>query len=331
VNDSRNQVLVLGAVTDDMLLTIGSREPAIARSGLGGIVYAAAPLALLDCHPSLAGNVSSVLRERLESLLEPIGVDLGHVQWTAAAPYRVHLLRLAELPHAIEVASSVPQALTPLELGRLARRARWSCAYVNMVSGFEVGPAALASLAEATPVYLDYHMLSSGIDARGLRYRRVHPQWRELVASAWCVQLNLNEFTELALEVGVGGFAFVDQVVGLIDMLPSRVRAVIVTRGADGATFAVRRNGRVAVGESERAACSWSPAGQVVGTGDGFGAGVAASLIAEAGGISLESLSRAVRVGSQVARCAVMTREHGALHRAIRQAVGHPGRRASDV
>ncbi len=139
---------------------------------------------------------------------------------------------------------------------------------VNMMSGFDITIDTLDEIrmvvrAKATPVHLDLHNLTLGVNADATRSRRPVPDWRR-----WCfmmnsVQMNAAEALGLTVE-----HTDIDALVK--QMVPLMVQAVCITHGEKGATVYEAQH-KSAITHTVEAA----PAGKnqdTVGCGDIFGA-----------------------------------------------------------
>ena len=106
--------------------------------------------------------------------------------------------------------------------------------FLDMISGFDITLETLDQIRLAvrpknTPIHLDIHSLSLGIDSEASRYRRALSEWRR-----WCfminsVQMNEEEAAGLTVER-------YDEEILAKQMLPLMVNAMCVTRGARGVT-----------------------------------------------------------------------------------------------
>ncbi|MGA9408691.1 MAG: carbohydrate kinase family protein [Bacteroidota bacterium] len=106
--------------------------------------------------------------------------------------------------------------------------------FLDMISGLDITLETLDQIRLAvrpknTPIHLDVHSLTLGVDAEASRYRRAVSEWRR-----WCfminsVQMNEEEAAGLTVER-------YDEEALAKQMLPLMVNALCVTRGARGVT-----------------------------------------------------------------------------------------------
>jgi hypothetical protein len=139
---------------------------------------------------------------------------------------------------------------------------------VNMISGSDITIDTLDEIrmvvrAKATPVHLDLHNLTLGVNADATRYRRPLADWRR-----WCfmmnsIQMNAEEATGLTAE-----YADIDQLVK--QMVPLMVQALCITHGENGAVVyeAQHKSAVVHTIAGERAGKN----ADAIGCGDIFGA-----------------------------------------------------------
>jgi sugar/nucleoside kinase (ribokinase family) len=105
---------------------------------------------------------------------------------------------------------------------------------LNMISGWDItldtlDQIRLAVRAKNTPIHLDLHSLTLGVNSDATRVRRAVSEWRR-----WCfminsVQMNEEEAAGLTIEK-------YDEESLAKQMLPLMVNALCITRGAEGAT-----------------------------------------------------------------------------------------------
>jgi hypothetical protein len=169
--------------------------------------------------------------------------------------------------------------------------------YINFVSGYEMELPTLERLRAAFPgpIYADLHSLLLGREPDGTRVPRPLSEWRRWVSCLDVVQLNEDELLaltgeDLPMTAAVG------------EILAAGPEVVLVTRGAEGASFATLAAGAdttlVEVPPPGGAA-----AGDPTGCGDVWGATCCARLFA---GASIEDAIEEA-------------------HRAARSKLSHPG------
>ncbi len=124
-----------------------------------------------------------------------------------------------------EIAPAIP-------FERLRRYVRSDAILINMVSGFDIALETLDLMRmetrdDGTPIHLDYHNLTLGVNERQERYRHPVETWRRWAFMTETVQLNEQEIGGLA-----GGGMSEEQTVGHLLSLVGK--GVIVTRRERG-------------------------------------------------------------------------------------------------
>jgi sugar/nucleoside kinase (ribokinase family) len=107
--------------------------------------------------------------------------------------------------------------------------------YVNFLSGFEMGLETAEALRAgfAGPIHADLHSLFLGCPGAGVRQMRSLPEWERWVRCFDAVQLNEEELGML-----LGEDAVEDADGGAARVLREGPGLVLVTRGAEGASYA---------------------------------------------------------------------------------------------
>ncbi len=108
--------------------------------------------------------------------------------------------------------------------------------YVNFLSGFEMGLETAERLRaeSAGPIYADLHSLFLGCPGAGIRQMRSLPQWERWAACFHAIQLNEDELAMLGASADMAAESPID------GLLEHGAGLVLLTRGGDGATAAVR-------------------------------------------------------------------------------------------
>ncbi|MBI4418722.1 MAG: carbohydrate kinase family protein [Ignavibacteriales bacterium] len=161
---------------------------------------------------------------------------------------------------------------------------------VNMISGFDITLETLDAIRmetreKGTPVYLDAHSLTLGIDHEFRRFRRPVVDWRR-----WCfmidtVQLSEDEAAGLAPEK-YSEQDFIHQALSLM------VRNLIITRGVRGATLLEQHNKKITRHEIPGHKLTDSP--DPTGCGDVFGAAFLVEYLASGSALKAADLANKV-------------------------------------
>jgi len=259
--------------------------------GWGGITYSLAALAAAVRPPwrvvpllKLGADRARQARRFLESVPLELGagvrvVDerMNHVELRYQDPAR----RVERLSGG--VSPWTWSELAPL-LGGL------DALYINFVSGYEMELPTLERLRAAFPgpIYADLHSLLLGREPDGTRVPRSLPEWRRWVRCLDVVQLNEDE-----LAVLTGEELQMATVAGKI--LKAGPGVVLVTRGAEGASFATTPAG-ADTGFFDVPLPDGAAAGDPTGCGDVWGATCCARLLSGASiEVAIEEAHRAAR------------------------------------
>lgn len=169
---------------------------------------------------------------------------------------------------------------------------------INMMSGFDITVDTLDEIrmvvrAKATPVHLDMHNLTLGVNADATRSRRPLTDWRR-----WCfmmnsVQMNAEEALGLTTE-----YTDIDSLVK--QMVPLMVQALCITKGEKGAVVyeSQHKSALAHTVEVERAGKN----ADTIGCGDIFGAAFLYRFCADKN--IAEAALAAGRIASAAARAA---------------------------
>jgi hypothetical protein len=105
---------------------------------------------------------------------------------------------------------------------------------INMMSGYDItldtlDEIRMAVRPKATPVHLDFHNLTLGVNPDGSRFRRPMSDWRR-----WCFMINSVQVNDAEAAGLTFEYVDIDQLVKQI--VPLMVQAFCVTHGERGAT-----------------------------------------------------------------------------------------------
>jgi hypothetical protein len=161
----------------------------------------------------------------------------------------------------------------PIPYSRIHRHLSVDGVLVNMISGVDIELETLDQIRMAIrsrqiPIHLDIHSLTLGITGNDERYRRPVEQWRRWAFMVDTVQMNEEEILSLATHADLNGNRTEEQIAG--HLLTLSVKAVLVTRGADGAT--VYRNDKKHLARTDIAGIESETISDTTGCGDIFGA-----------------------------------------------------------
>jgi sugar/nucleoside kinase (ribokinase family) len=268
VSETRRTLGVIGTLVWDRIVSVDS--PPVERWGGIGYALAAAVVALPP-----GWNLRPIVR---------VGADLASEARTLVGGLpRTDASGLAEVPevnnrvelrysdHANRV-ECLAGGVTGWPTDELIRAtAGCDALLLNFISGFEASIETCEALRAAFrgPIYADLHSLCLGMEADGTRVPRSLDDWRRWVACFDFVQVNEDEFNLLGAGAG--------RAVSIESVVTEGPEVVAITKGAAGATIAVRDGARVDV----RDVTLGSPQrGDPTGCGDVWGGTMFSRLLA---------------------------------------------------
>lgn len=258
------KILVLGHLCIDVAHPRGGE----ASESWGGIANAVAALAGLVDRNDVVLPVSGVGKEDHEALSAWLGgfpaVDASGLFLLDGPTNRIHLY---EQDNGARVACTKDMA-PPIPFERIRKFLAADALLISMASGADISLDTLDLIRleirpRATPVHLDYHNLTLGVNEKGERVRRPLPEWRRWAFMIPSVQLNEEEIAGLPLERMQE-----EQIVG--HLLTLGVKGVVVTRGARGATLFTSEHKKTL--RHDIAGVPAPGAAATIGLGDVFGA-----------------------------------------------------------
>ena len=227
---------ILGTFVWDTIWTLADVREGRAFTSWGGVAYALAAAAARprgwEVVPVV--KVGEDLAEEARAFARGLpGVD-GDSGWVVVpeANNRVELRYTDEARRGERLTGGVPawawEELAPRVEGLDAL-------YVNFLSGFEMGLETAEALRAgfAGPIYADLHSLFLGCPGAGVRQMRSLPEWKRWVRCFDAVQVNEDELRML-----LGGSEGTDAIEGAARVLAEGPGLVLVTRGAEGASYA---------------------------------------------------------------------------------------------
>jgi sugar/nucleoside kinase (ribokinase family) len=139
--------------------------------------------------------------------------------------------------------------------------------YINMLSGRDITVDTIDEIrlevrGKKTPIHLDMHCLTIGMNDDGTRVRIPMADWRR-----WCFMIDSVQMNEQEA-AGLSGENFSDEHLAK-QMIPLMVKAFIITRGASGATLYQEEHKQLL--ETEIASEANPNPVSTIGSGDIFG------------------------------------------------------------
>ena len=258
------KLMIIGHLSMDVFHTPDGVE----REEAGGILRGLGALSALagrgDGFTPVAGvsrKELPAMRERLEAM-QGVQTDGLYVHETPV--HRVHYYYRNEHDHVACTHDLAP----PIPFAKIKPHLDVHGILINMISGADITLDTLDEIRmavrhEGTPVHLDLHSLTLGVNERHERFRRPLPDWRRWAFMIDTIQMNEEEVAGLTVE-GMEE----ERAVGHILMLG--VKGVLITRGARGVRVYLNEQKKVI--RTDLAVPSVDPAGSPVGRGDKFGA-----------------------------------------------------------
>jgi sugar/nucleoside kinase (ribokinase family) len=213
--------------------------------GYGGIFFSVATLANLLESGDTVFPVFPVGREDYDALLDRLAaypnVDTSGIYRTAAPTNRVHLYYRGKgerIERSVDIAEPVP-------MKRLRPKLDTDMILLNMISGFDVTLETLDEIRmevreRHTPIYIDLHSLTLGLNEDFTRFHRPLEAWRRWAFMVHAVQMNEEEAAVLAPEK-------LDETSLARHLLALNTKAMIVTKGERGCTAYIDEHKHVRV------------------------------------------------------------------------------------
>lgn len=269
----------------------GDRLAAEPVEGWGGITYSLAALAAEVLPPWRVVPLLKLGADRADEamhFLSTLPLELGAGVRVVDEPMNFVELRYQDAARRVERLSGGVSPWSWDELEPLL--AGLDALYINFVSGYEMELPTLERLRAAFPgpIYADLHSLLLGREVDGTRVPQPLAEWRRWVSCLDVVQLNEDEILaltgqELSMAATVG------------EILAAGPGVVLVTRGAEGASFAALPAG--ARTQLFDVPLPGGPEfGDPTGCGDVWGATCCARMLADASiEVAIEEAHRAAR------------------------------------
>jgi sugar/nucleoside kinase (ribokinase family) len=235
----------------------------------GGILYSLLTLANLMGEGDTVRPVCSVGASDFDTLMQLLGryptIDTSGIYTTDEPTNRVMLLYHQNGEHRTECSHRIA---APIPWTRIKPFVQADGILINMVSGFDITLETLDHLRmearkKGTPLHLDLHSLTLGVDSTAERFRRPVPEWRRWCFGMNSVQVSEEEAAGLTTE-GYDEAALINQLLSLM------VNAFIITRGARGLTLIT--HAKKTLTRHDIAGTTAGTAVDPTGCGDVFGA-----------------------------------------------------------
>ncbi len=258
------KILVIGHLCLDAIHPAEGKE----IEGYGGIYYTLGTLAALTGEQDTIFPVFGVNKNDYGPLLENLAryprVNTAGIFAFDSPTNRVHLLYKNQ-DSRIECSKDIAE---PIPFERIRRHLGVDGILINMISGRDITLETLDQIRMAVrsqkiPIHLDLHSLTLGINAQHERFRRPLSDWRRWGFMVDIVQMNEEEIGGLTAE-----HLPEQQTAG--HLLTLGIRAVVVTRGARGATVYFNEHKRL--GRQEVEGITVARLHDATGCGDVFGA-----------------------------------------------------------
>ena len=124
----------------------------------------------------------------------------------------------------------------PIEYKRFENFKNADGIFINMISGFDITLDTLKKLRKLFPyIHFDVHSLTLGVDEKNIRFRKKLENWDEWLSNVDTVQMNEHETRAM------GDESWTDERLAE-EVLNLGVKAMVVTRGPDGATLFYRKD-----------------------------------------------------------------------------------------
>jgi hypothetical protein len=222
-------------------------------------------------------------------------VDISGIYSTREESNEVHFF-----PNGKGVTVCAKKIAAPIPFSKIESYLNVNGVLINMISGADITVDTLDEIrmvvrAKGTPVHLDLHNLTLGVNADATRFRRPLVDWRR-----WCfmmniVQMNAEEARGLTTE-----YTEIEHLVK--QMVPLMVQALCVTLGEDGAVIYEAQHKSTTA--HQIAGTSAGRNADTTGCGDIFGAAFlyrscTAKNFAEAGAFAVRIASGSVRAAGE--------------------------------
>lgn len=200
----------------------------------GGIYFSLATLANLLPSQDTILPVFGVGKEEYEQFLEHLklypNVDISGIYKFAGPTNQVHLL-YNDSAERVECSRFIAD---PIAIKRIRPYLKTNMLLINMISGFDITLETLDEIRmetrdHHTPIYMDIHSLTLGINENFTRFLRPVDAWRRWLFMLHTAQMNEQEAHTLSSEK-------LDEVNLANQTLALNTKSMIITRGKRGCT-----------------------------------------------------------------------------------------------
>jgi len=258
------KIAVIGHLCLDCIRHADGRE----TRSYGGIFFSVATLANLLGPAETVMPVFGVGKADYEELIERLksypNVDTSGVYRFGGPTNHVELM-YSSLEQRVERSQNIAE---PIPMKKIRPFLTADMILVNMISGFDITIETLDEIRmdardAHTPMYLDVHSLTLGIEADFTRFHRPVELWRRWLFMLHAVQMNDEEAAILTAER-------LDEAALARHTLALNTKALLITRGARGCTAFI--DDRKHVGRTDIEAVAPADALDPTGCGDVFAA-----------------------------------------------------------
>jgi sugar/nucleoside kinase (ribokinase family) len=258
---------IIGHFSIDVRHTDGGPEGENEQRSYAGILNAVKTMAALASEGDTIVPVCGVGEREyygVKTALAPYtNVDLSGIYSTREESNEVHYF-----PHGGGTTVCAKKISAPIPFSKIESFLNVHGVLINMISGVDITIDTLDEIrmvvrGKGTPVHLDLHNLTLGVNPDATRFRRPLTDWRR-----WCfminsIQMNAEEAAGLTLE-----YTEADRLV--TQMVPLMVQAVCITRGEKGAVLYEARHKSAVLHTIDGEPVV--PDADTIGCGDIFGA-----------------------------------------------------------
>ncbi len=213
----------------------GSNENQGEIESWGGILYALITLANLMSNEDTIYPVFGVSDKEYDSLMDRLQA-YPNIQTKGLFPFKGELNQVHYFKTAAGARTECSKHIaTSIPFSKIKPFLDTDGVLINMASGFDITLETLDYIRmhirdAGTPIHFDFHSLTLGIDNQNARFRRSLTDWRR-----WCFMTNSIQLTEEEA-AGLSAERYDEQTL-INQLMPLMVNALVITRGARGATL----------------------------------------------------------------------------------------------
>jgi sugar/nucleoside kinase (ribokinase family) len=235
-----HKLTIIGTITRDTITFPDGKK----SESLGGIIYNILPLAYLaPAGLSIAPvcNLGADIYDRVLSHLKKFkNIDTSGISRVNANNNHVHLRYDKKWNQSESLENLVPK----ITLAQIRPFLKSDYILINFISGFDLDLDVLKKIRAKTKarIFMDVHSLVLGIRKNGERFYKAPCQWKEYLAAADIVQMNLKEMQTLAGKRFNPVRDLAKFARGILSLGPE---IFILTRGSEGSAVYHRRGNRM--------------------------------------------------------------------------------------